>query len=291
MIKLKLLAAILLSLLVLSAEVTASDLGEILWYRAYFPPVTIPDGQNRDRGFFDRAMNYVIDRLPEYTHNFRTANFKRIVAEIRKGNNVCCPSLYKTEEREQYIAFSLPAMVVLPNGVVTMRSRSDKFSQYLDDTGKISLADLLANKDLTLGISNGRVYSGGIDEVLAQYENSANILVRSGDDVFRGLMSMMQLGRVDYILGYPTEAMYFSDSAGKSRNYMYFPVRESGVSFTLGHFGCSKTTYGNEIIRKIDDILLSHRAGDFLEFYEYWLDDSTKINYRSLALEFYNSQK
>jgi len=66
---------------------------EILWYRAYFPPVTIPSGADAERGFFDNIMNYIIDYLPEYADHRQTANFKRIITEMKKGGNSCCPSL------------------------------------------------------------------------------------------------------------------------------------------------------------------------------------------------------
>ena len=107
--------SLLFTVLAFSNELNAAEnqpgIPEIIWYRAYFPPVTITEGDNRDSGFFDKAMDFVIDRLPEYSHKFQTANFKRIVKEIANNDNVCCPSLYKTNEREQYVEFSIPAMV------------------------------------------------------------------------------------------------------------------------------------------------------------------------------------
>lgn len=262
---------------------------EIVWYRADFPPVTIPFGTDAERGFFDQVMNFVIKGLADYKHNFHTANFKRIMSEIKNGENVCCPSLYKTEAREEFVSFSLPAMVVLPNGIIINEKNLLKIAPYVNENGQISLSELLLDTDLILGISNGRIYSNGIDEIIEQHSGK-NIYTRSGDDVFQGLMSMLYLGRVDYIIGYPTEAGYFSKKQKQYKDYMFFPIAENKIPFTLGYVGCPKTEWGQEVIQRIDAVLKEHRHTDeFLGFYESWLDDSTKKLHRSIATEYFEA--
>lgn len=264
---------------------------EILWYRAYFPPVTIPSGADAERGFFDHVMNFIIGNLPEYKHLQRTANFKRIISEMKKGGNSCCPSLYKTNAREEFTSFSIPAVVVLPNGLIITEKNKDKVRPYLNKEGKVSLTRLLEDQRLTLGISNGRIYSGGIDEVLQEYEGKANIYTRSGADVFKGLLSMLFLGRIDYTIGYPTEAKYFSKEQMEYKKYVFYPIEENRISFTLGYFGCPRTDWGDEVIRKVDAILQENRDKEkFLSFYEEWLDDSTKPMYRSIVSDYFKSE-
>ncbi len=267
------------------------DVQEIVWYRAYFPPVTIPSGANTNRGFFDEVMNFTIDQLPEYEHHYHTANFKRIISDFKDGKNGCCPSLYKTDEREEFISFSLPAMVVLPNGIITSGKNRQELLPYVNDDGEISLIKLLSNADLVLGISSGRAYSNGIDEIISQHEGG-NIHVRSGEDVFKGLMSMLYLGRVHYIIGYPTEAGYFAKEQEQYSDYSFFPIAESKVPYTLGYIGCTKSEWGQEVIQRIDPVLREHRATEkFLKYYESWLDDSTKNLYRSITTKFFESHK
>jgi uncharacterized protein (TIGR02285 family) len=70
--------------------------------------------------------------LPEYTHTELIANFKRIIVELKQGENVCCPSLYKTPDREAFIAFSIPAVVVLPNVVIAKKEQKGLFQPYLN---------------------------------------------------------------------------------------------------------------------------------------------------------------
>lgn len=269
----------------------SGDNHTITWYRAFFPPVTIPEGPDAGTGFFDRVTQVLTGQMPGYEHDHETANFKRIITELKKEKNICCPSLYKTAAREKYIAFSIPAMVVLPNVVITRKAHHLKFLPYLEKDKKINLSRLLQDNKLTLGISNGRKYSGGIDEILAHSTGSANIVVRSGDDVFKGLLRMLLAGRVDYILGYPIEAKYFLRDTAQLDEIQIYVIAENKISFTIGHVGCPKTEWGKKVIQLIDTVLKDHRqTEEFLGFYEHWLDDETKIYYRQIVQQFFENE-
>lgn len=286
-----LLTFALLLLVAVSSE--AEDLPQpnekIVWQRAYFPPVTIPEGEHTDEGFFDKVMITLIQGLPEYEHNFQTANFNRIMLDIEQQKNVCCPSLYKIPERENMVAFSIPAMIVLPNGIITTALNREKLTPYLDESGKISLVSLLKNGTLTLGISNGRKYSGEIDDVLRQFGGQSNLLVRSGKDVFGGLLTMMQMGRIDCLLGYPIEAAYFARNNRQLSEFVYFPVKENSITFTVGYIGCPNNSWGRNIISMIDPIIREHRETDFIDFYGQWLDEGTRAIHKKIATEYFKS--
>lgn len=263
---------------------------EITWYRADFPPVTILQGQHADTGFFDKTMHFLINNyLSGYTHNFKTANFERIIKEFKNNRNVCCPSLYKTEDRERFIAFSAPAMVVLPNGIITSKSNYEKLRPHIDPDGMISLRSLLQDNSITTGISIGRIYSGGIDQILGEFNGKKNVFVHSGQNVFFGLLAMMYKGRIDCLIGYPVEAEYFAKNNETFRDYRYFPIKESTVAFTLGYIGCSNNEWGRQIIKQIDEVVLEHRNTTFINFYEDWLEESTKGYHLQLAHEYFET--
>jgi len=262
---------------------------QITWYRADFPPVTIPQGTHIDQGFFDKTMLLLIEHLPEHTHNFEVANFKRIMLELKKNQNVCCPSLYKTKEREEFVAFSEPAMIVLPNGLITSEKGREKLKPHIDANGKISLHSLLKDEKIKIGISNGRIYSGGIDQILKQYSGQKNLLIRSGNDVFRGLINMLHMGRIDCLLGYPVEAGYFVRENNKLNDFIYYPVQESSVPFTVGHIGCPNNEWGRNIIREVNTLVKQHREKKFIDFYGEWLDDATRFIHRQMAEQYYDT--
>ena len=285
-----LLTVLLISPVLSPVSAATGDEAQITWYRADFPPVSMPSGEHAEQGFFDKTMHLLIDNLHEYSHQFRTANFKRIMLEIEKKNNVCCPSLYKTKERERFVSFSIPAMVVLPNGIISSLKHRSKLASHLDADGKLSLESLLKDDRITIGISNGRKYSGGIDQILDRHAGQKNILVRSGDDVFRGLMNMMHMGRIDCLIGYPVEAGYFTRENEELNDFVYYPIKESTVPFTVGHIGCPNNEWGNTIIKKIDTLVKENRSGKFIDFYGEWLDDKTRLAHKRMAKEYFKDQ-
>ncbi len=246
-----------------------------------FPYRTAADA---DTGFYDRINRFLIDRLPGYDHVFETGNFRRIIQEIRDGKNACCVSLYKSAQREGFAAFSRPVVVVLPNGVIIRRSEGKKFRPYMNAEGGVSLEKILESGRVVLGVAKGRVYAGGIDDILDKKEYRERIFERGGEDVFKGLLSMLLHGRLDCILGYPTEARYLSRKIGGDKAVTFLPVAETTGRYTLGYVGCPDTPWGNGVIQKVDAILGTPGAGDaFLGFYEEWLAPETVPLYRKIA--------
>ena len=264
----------------------------IVWYRANFPPVTIPSGPEAGLGFFDKATEIIVENLPEYAHSFGVANFKRIIVDIKRKRNVCCPSLYKTKEREAFISFSIPAFVVLPNVIITKKEHFKKIEAYVDQNNRLNLFELLEKSDLTLGISNGRRFSGGIDEVLEKFKDSAKIYVRSGEDVLKGLLEMLLLDRVDYIIGYPIEAKYFLKTKSDFDSLEIHFIAENKIAYTLGYVGCPKNEWGEKIIHSVNQVLKEYRqTPEYLNFYEYWLDDQTIPFYKKIVNQYFVDEK
>ncbi len=260
----------------------------ITWLHAYFPPVTIPSGPDSGSGFYDKITETIIDNLPQYKHSFVEANVPRIIHEIRNEKRGCCASLYKTAEREKYTTFSIPVVIVLPNGIIIRKEDQSLFSPYMTDDEKLKLTELLEDENLMLGVAKGRKYSGGIDEILAANPNASNILERTGNDVFKGLLDMLLKDRIEYILGFPVEAQYLAQKVGRGEDILFYPVAETEVEFTVGHVGCPDNEWGRTIIKEVDKILLNNRTTpEFLEYYENWLDEKTAKSYRNKALRFF----
>lgn len=261
----------------------------ITWLQAYFPPVTIPSGPDAGMGFYDRMTEIIIKNLPQYKHSFVTANVPRIIHEIKNEKRGCCASLYKTTERETYTAFSIPVVIVLPNGVIIRKKDRDLFAPYITASEEIRLSKLIKDESLMLGVAKGRKYSGGIDEILIAHGKAANVMERMGEDVFKGLLDMLLKGRIEYLLGFPVEAQYLAQKNNRGDEIQFFPVAETEVEFTVGHVGCPDTEWGRAIIKEVDKVLLKHRATPvFLELYEDLLDEQTAKNYRKKALRFFH---
>lgn len=215
----------------------------------------------------------------------------RIIHEIKNEKRGCCASLYKTAERETYTIFSIPVVIVLPNGIIIRKEDQSLFSPYMTADEKLKLTELIEDEYLMLGVAKGRKYSGGIDEILAANPNTTNILERTGNDVFKGLLDMLLKDRIEYILGFPVEAQYMAQKVGRGDEILFYPVAETAVEFTVGHVGCPDTEWGRTIIKEVNKILLNNRTTpEFLGYYENWLDEKTAKSYRNKALRFFKEE-
>ncbi len=102
---------------------------------------------------------------------------------------------------------------------------------------------------------------------------------------------MLFLGRIDYTIGYPTEARYFANTHPEQTDYLFYPIEENTIRFTLGYVGCPKTKWGEEVIENVNEILKDHRqTKEFLSFYENWLDDSSKLLHESIVNAYFESE-
>ncbi|MCP4353678.1 MAG: TIGR02285 family protein [Desulfobacterales bacterium] len=285
----KLLLA-LLGIAVLSVWfIKSADADTITWYRPNFPPVSIPDGPHADTGYFDRVEQLIVKNLSSYKHKRKLGNAKRILGDIRNQKKIACAALFKTPEREAFTEFSIPALLVLPNGVIVLESKFDKLKPFLNANREIDLDRLLGNGKLRLGICVDRRYSGTIDSILRNHTGNKNIYVRYGADLTSGLLSMMIGNRIDYILGYPTEVSYFMNKMKIKKNIRYIPVANM-EKYSTGYVGLPKNKWGKEIISKINAILEKHRATpEFLSFYEKWLNKDTTIYYRKITSDYFEN--
>jgi uncharacterized protein (TIGR02285 family) len=260
---------------------------EIKWLRSDFPPFSIPSGPYVDKGPCDLATALLIDKLDDYKNIVMLSNYKRTLSALKQQKKVGSAVLLKTPEREKFIEFSIPYIVLLPNGIVLLKSQVGKFKPYINKKGYISLEKTITESNLKAGISSGRKYSGIIDKVLKEYKNNENIYVNHKIPIIKPLLILMLKGRLDYILCYPNEARYYAKQLGENEKIVWLPL-EGMPKHTLCYVGFPKNEWGKNIINKINPILMKHRnTPEFHNSYESWLDEVSKKRYREYAREFY----
>ena len=198
-----------------------ADSNKITWIHADFPVATILRGPYAGKGTCDRLEQLISKELPEFTYVSQVANYDRIIVELREQQPVLCACLVKTKEREKFIEFSEIAELSLPNGVILYKTEYKKFEPYIDKDGKVDLEKLIKDSDLKLGYARGRAFDGIIDQLITANAEHPNLYGRSGIDEFQGLVEMMQHHRVDYIIGFPQEAIHFGPKEMAKKELMF----------------------------------------------------------------------
>src|SRR5688572_18687215 len=116
------LHSILLALaaaVLLAAAPAAAD--EITWLTMEFPPFFIHEGKERGRGIADAVTHLLQRHLTGYTHREELAEPATIMTRMKAGDHVCTAAYIKTAERERVMEFSLPDLLLPPNGVTVKR--------------------------------------------------------------------------------------------------------------------------------------------------------------------------
>ena len=254
----------------LFSSVVHADKPVINWFHADFPPGFINTGYLKGEGYENYLERYLRQALSEYEHRYYKANYSRILDEIRT-ENACCVALLRKPERESFVAYSQPTMLALPNGVMILRDRYDEFAPFVDQDGYISIKALFRDSDLRMGVSAGRRYGGGVDELLSRFGHHPKIVVRSGDDVLRGLLKMIASQRsIDYAIGYPHELNWLNYKEKLDGDLQFIPIREM-PKFVISQIGCSKNEWGNKVIARLNDVLGGEYNDEYKRRYQRFL--------------------
>ena len=258
----------------------------ISWLMRPFPPVFIDDGPEANKGYGDFLVNLLIDNLDGYNHLFLKSNVARSLMLLKTQEKVCNPAILKRPDRESYIEFSIPAYVLIPNGVIIQKKQLNKFRPYMNNEGLFLLEKAITQSDLKLGISIERAYGGIIDKILMENKNHKNFYINYNKEEDH-LYKLLQAGRIEYTIAYPMEAQYFSKKIENGENTVSLQV-EGMPGYYFGYVGAPKNKWGKEIIKKIDAIIEKNRnTTEYHAAYEYWLDENSIKRYRKYVKAIY----
>lgn len=273
---LSLLAAASALLFASIAPASAQDPREITWLAMEFPPFFVQEGDQAGNGIADQVTRVLREHMTGWRHREEVANTARIVVSLRAGEQVCSAAYIRTPQREEFMEFSIPDLLLPPNGITIRRKDLEKFG----GGGPVSLASLLENPSLRLGIAQGRSYGEEIDAILRRHKQDRYVYSRLGEDIYESLFDMLIRDGVDYILGYPYEAAFHARKRGREDEIMSLPVREN-PEMILAHVVCPRNEWGRTTIAAIDEVLREVRpTPEYRGFVERWLGPELRDSYR-----------
>lgn len=262
------LLAILITILIPRTALCAEQ--EIHWYHANFPPSIIEKGPLKGKGYGELFEKGLQSELPDYIHTTYTANYTRVLRQLKTSNG-CCIELLKTPERENFIEYSTPVMALMPLGICIIEKRLSEFAPFIDESGAISLAKLLEKSDLKLGISTGRSYSAPLDKIIKQKLNSTKVVTQSQTEIVQRPLTLMLAQRgVDYVLEYPHILTWMKTKHNIQHKLKCIPVKEVAKRL-LTYVGCSKNDWGKKAISKINHIIKNNYLEQYKQGYQKYL--------------------
>lgn len=245
------------------------------------PPYMIQNGPAQGQGYGDQVERLIQEHLPEYTHHRLYTNVVRHFDMFKRGDKVCSIGLYRTPERETFLAFSIPSLLTMPPALIV---RADKLRQ-LGLANGCSLVELLQDKNFRLGFSKDRSYGMQVDLALQKYGDRDNLTRFSGQELGENYYKMLMLDRIDGLLGLPEEAVYRAEQMGIRDKIATLMLQENQQSFAQWYcnIACPKNQWGEEVIQKINKVLLKIRPSEpYRQAYERWLDKNSRPYFRKV---------
>ncbi|MDM4766508.1 hypothetical protein [Pelomonas sp. SE-A7] len=188
-------------------------------------------------------LKLLIQRLPQYRHEFVEAGLPRFETLVRQGETLCSALHLRRPERLEWLYFTelYPPLFSRQIHVVVHK---DKLANFELRGQPLQLKELLQRRDLVGLLPRDRAFGGRIDSLLREAGSNAPATVVSG----RGmqLLTMLRAHRMDWTLEYPSVV----DSLGGGE-LVSLPLAE-GRSTAVATLACSRNAEGKQRIEAID---------------------------------------
>ncbi|WP_375750431.1 hypothetical protein [Vibrio sp. HN007] len=221
-------------------------------------------------------LKYTKEHMPEFQHEYELATLSRVIGLMKNGVLACNPLLLKIPEREPFVEYSRPIMVLLPHHIIVTEANFHKLKPYLDSEGKVELSKLVTNTDLSTSITKRRAYPTVVSDALdSVHGNQPSILYSA--DLYTPIKQLIAK-RIDYVVAYPFEMYWYISEVEKKKDLTlkYIPI--SGMpEYVLSYVGCTKGEQGKKIIQETNKVIAD--AGSRPPWVEYqlsYLDEAAR---------------
>lgn len=257
----------------------------VTWAVLDFPPFQIRTGEFAGTGSFDGLLDLLMHELPEYAHEVQVMSNARLVEEFRSGHIVCSPGLFKSPAREQYMNFSVPALIHLDNRLVIGSHALARFP----GAPTVDLGPVLERSDLIGGVSEGRSFAPNIDPLIQQHAHDRQLVYRpiQASQLFK----MLAGGDIDYTILFPHEAAYLSKALNLPDVATLRPIKGT-PPYIFTHVVCPKSAWGQQFLAKVNRVIeqRSH-APDYRALSERWYKEPDQARIRTFYPKLLEAQR
>ncbi len=93
---------IIIFLAILTPSTACSAEKELIWYHVDSAPGVIRSGPFKGQGYHQYFLKKLQDSMPGYKHIDNSANYSRIIKQLKKSNS-CCIAMYKKQRTDTSI--------------------------------------------------------------------------------------------------------------------------------------------------------------------------------------------
>ncbi len=242
----------------------------ITWFIWDLPPEFVSSGPYQGQGYADKFLQFFIQQLPEYQHSILAVNVPRWSLQARVPGT-CTAHLWGGFYPE-LLAYSKAYTFTPPHILIFNK----KYEQRFGPQGTVlSIEELLKQRNLKLllvKVDFNKAASQSRYPVLYQYLKphlgDPNLVEHSIHHNFINL-DMLEKGRGDYTIGYPSTIASQKRTLGVVGEFISYRIKEHNL-YKKVHVACFNDAFGREVIKKVDRSLTKDVLLKFLEYHEEW---------------------
>ncbi|MFT4653370.1 MAG: hypothetical protein ACJA0G_001576 [Kangiellaceae bacterium] len=190
----------------------------------------------------------------------------RLLSELEQDTQMSVCSLFKikTDERSQSHYFSLPISFLSTNRLYLRRGIAPLSSSLLNAEGELkSLSSLFIGNDKVIMLWDFISYGNLIDQAIKTIPSNNKIVIQ-GLTSHSSLAKMIERGRTDYAVMFPSEIVEFENNAQPLDLLSY---RIEGVKpISTGHLMCKKNEASKAFLKMANNKLLElYKSPSFIE--------------------------
>ncbi len=235
---------------VVHAEESAPE--KLNWVKNDAPPFYIIESDSQ-QGFGDQLQTLIEDALGDYQHDTLRVPLSRLSSSWRTYNPLCFATMIHELPLSDDYLLSVPNAMYLPHGIITTNAFAESLTVHED--GRVSLESIISEQKTSMGHISGRTYGEKLDRMLRRYRHNIEINARAGSTETRGILTMLNEGRFDFIIDYEFVLNHHVDSAEQAGQLRFLPISETRGNFILGAVGCTNSEQGKKAIQAINKAL------------------------------------
>ena len=249
-VKRTLAALIWMFCFVVHAEESVTE--KLSWVKNDAPPFYIIRSGGQ-QGFGDQLQSLIESALDTYRHNTLHVPLSRLSSSWKAYDPLCFATMIHESPLSDDYLLSVPNAMYLPHGIITTNAFAESLS--VQEDGSVSLESVISNQKTSMGHISGRTYGEKLDRMLRRYRHNIEINARAGSTETRGILTMLNEGRFDFIIDYEFVLNHHVDSAEQAEQLRFLPISETRGNFILGAVGCTNSEQGRKAIQAINKAL------------------------------------
>ncbi|WP_419778489.1 hypothetical protein [Maridesulfovibrio sp.] len=267
----------LIGLMLISISKTYAA-SRIYWPSFDLPPLFIYDDSGKRYGLGEDLNKHFQQLLPKDEHLNTISSPKKITQDAKQGKNIVITGILKSKKRQDYLYYSKYPCRISWSMVAVIRAE-DKTKLTTD--GKFSLYKNLNKRKHKFSYIDG-IYYDKLTKIIDQIKYDKKLTATSTASIDTShQINLLANKRIDFFFADPLVVFKL-----KNQNNNLYPIElveclELPLTPIYGYYATPKTSWGHDMIEKVDEIMYQTIcSGELENIIGSWIPDNLKNRFK-----------